>query len=59
MLPGRSELREQRARSDLGEPELKFMHVLADIVAARVERLQGSMVRLTSRLGVQTGGRPQ
>lgn len=37
-------------RSDLGEPELRFMHVLADIVAARVERLQGSMVRLTRRL---------
>lgn len=37
-------------RADLGEPELRFMHVLADIVAARVERLQGSMVRLTKRL---------
>jgi GAF domain-containing protein len=36
---------------DLGEPELRFMHVLADIVAAQIERAQGSMVRLTKRLG--------
>jgi GAF domain-containing protein len=36
-------------RSDLGEPELQFMRVLADIVSARVERVHGSMVRLTKR----------
>lgn len=35
---------------DLGEPELRFMRVLADIVAAQIERTQGSMVRLTRRL---------
>jgi GAF domain-containing protein len=36
-------------RGDLGESELQFMRVLADIVAARVERVHGSMVRLTKR----------
>jgi GAF domain-containing protein len=37
-------------RADLGEPELRFMQVLAAIVAAQIERAQGSMVRLTDRL---------
>lgn len=37
-------------RSDLGEAELRFMHVLAGIVAAQIERAQGSMIRLTNRL---------
>ena len=37
-------------RPGLGEPELRFMHVLAEIVAAQIERTQGSMVRLTNRL---------
>jgi GAF domain-containing protein len=37
-------------RPELGEPELHFMYVLADIVAAQIERAQGSMVRLTNRL---------
>jgi GAF domain-containing protein len=32
-------------RAGLGEPELRFMHVLAGIVASRVERAHGSMVR--------------
>jgi GAF domain-containing protein len=36
-------------RPDLGEPELRFMQVLAGIVAARLERAQGSMVRLAKR----------
>jgi GAF domain-containing protein len=34
----------------LGETELRFMHVLAGIVAAQIERAQGSMVRLTKRV---------
>jgi GAF domain-containing protein len=42
-------------RVGLGEPELRFMGVLAEIVAARIERVQGSMVRLTNRLA---GTRP-
>ncbi len=37
-------------RPGLGEPELRFMNVLADIVAAQIERTHGSMVRLTKRL---------
>jgi GAF domain-containing protein len=37
-------------RGDLGESELHFMHVLAGIVAAQIERAQGSMIRLTNRL---------
>jgi GAF domain-containing protein len=37
-------------RAGLGEPELRFMRVLADIVAAQIERTQGSMVRLAKRL---------
>jgi GAF domain-containing protein len=36
-------------RPGLGEPELRFMQVLAGIVAARIERAQGSMVRLAKR----------
>ena len=32
-----------------GDSELRFMHVLAAIVAARLERAQGSMVRLAQR----------
>jgi GAF domain-containing protein len=36
-------------RPGLGEPELRFMHVLAGIVAARIERAHGSMVRLAER----------
>lgn len=38
-------------RDGLGEPELRFMEVLADIVAAQIERVQGSMIRLNRRLG--------
>jgi GAF domain-containing protein len=38
-------------RPGLGEPELQFMNVLAGIVAARLERAQGSMIRLAKRLG--------
>lgn len=37
-------------RAGLGEPELRFMHVVAGIVAAQIERAAGSMVRLTKRL---------
>ena len=36
-------------RPDLGEPELRFMEVLAGIVAARLDRAHGSMVRLARR----------
>ncbi len=36
-------------RTGLGEPELRFMHVLAGIIAARVERAEGSMVRRLSK----------
>jgi GAF domain-containing protein len=36
-------------RPDLGEPELRFMEVLAGIVAARLDRAHGSMVRLAKR----------
>jgi GAF domain-containing protein len=36
-------------RPGLGEPELRFMHVIAGIVAARLERAHGSMVRLAQR----------
>ena len=36
-------------RPGLGEPELRFMQVLAGIVAARLERAHGSMVRLAKR----------
>jgi GAF domain-containing protein len=36
-------------RPNLGESELRFMYVLADIVAARLERAHGSMVRLARR----------
>jgi GAF domain-containing protein len=39
-----------QARGDLGEAELRFMHVLAGIVAAQIERAHGSMVRMTNRL---------
>jgi hypothetical protein len=38
-------------RPRLGEPELRFMQVLAGIVAARLERAHGSMVRLAQRFG--------
>jgi GAF domain-containing protein len=37
-------------RPGLGEPELRFMHVLAGIAAAQIERAHGSMIRLTNRL---------
>jgi GAF domain-containing protein len=36
-------------RSDLGEPELRFMRVLAEIVGARMDRVEGSMIRITRR----------
>ena len=37
-------------RPGLGGPELRFMYVLADIVAAQIEQAHGSMDRLTHRL---------
>jgi GAF domain-containing protein len=40
-------------RPGLGEPELRFMRVLADIVAAQIERTHGSMVRLSNRLAAK------
>jgi GAF domain-containing protein len=39
-------------RGDLGEAELRFMRVLAAIVAAQIERAHGNMVRLTNRLSI-------
>jgi GAF domain-containing protein len=36
-------------RGDLGEPELRFMRVLAEIVGARMDRVEGSMIRITRR----------
>jgi GAF domain-containing protein len=36
-------------RPGLGAAELRFMYTLADIVAARVDRAQGSMIRRLSR----------
>jgi GAF domain-containing protein len=38
-------------RPALGESEVRFMHVLAGIVAAQIERAHGSMVRMTKRFG--------
>lgn len=37
-------------RPGLGESDLRFMYVLADIVAAQIDQARGSMVRLTNRL---------
>lgn len=34
----------------IGEDELRFMRVLAEIVAVRVEKAQGNLARLTERL---------
>lgn len=34
---------------DLGPEDLRFMQVLASIIAARVERVKGDMARLTAR----------
>ena len=44
----------EQPRSELGSEQLRFMHVLADIVAARVERAQGDLARLTARLGEES-----
>jgi GAF domain-containing protein len=38
------------AAQGLGEDELRFMDVLAGIIAARVEKAQGNLARLTERL---------
>lgn len=43
------------ARTDLGSQELRFMHVLANIVAARVEQVQGNVARLTARFREKQG----
>ena len=43
-------------RAGLGEEELRFMQVLAAIVAAQIERAHGSMVRLTKRLASKQPG---
>jgi GAF domain-containing protein len=34
----------------LGEAELRFMHVLAGIIATRIEQAQGDLARLSARL---------
>ena len=36
-------------KSDIGPEDLRFMQVLASIIAARVEQAQGDMARLTAR----------
>jgi GAF domain-containing protein len=43
------------AAQGLGEDELRFMHVLAGIIAARIERAQGNLARLTERLKKRNG----
>lgn len=40
----------RETRPGLGPDEVRFMQVLADIVAARVERVQGDIARLTDRI---------
>jgi GAF domain-containing protein len=42
-------------RPGLGPDDVRFLQVLADIVAARVERVHGDMARLTERFGAQGG----
>ena len=39
----------KETRPGLGDDEVRFMRVLADIVAARVERVHGDIARLTER----------
>ena len=39
----------RQVRPDLGADEVRFMQVLADIVAARLEQVQGNIARLTER----------
>jgi uncharacterized protein YigA (DUF484 family) len=39
----------KEARAGIGGQEAHFMQVLADIVAARLEQVEGDMARLTSR----------
>jgi len=41
-------------RPGLGPDEVRFMQVLAEIVAARVERVHGDIARLTERFGAKT-----
>jgi GAF domain-containing protein len=38
-------------RPALGPEELRFMHILAGIVAARVDQVRGDLARLTERFG--------
>lgn len=47
------------ARNDLGEQELRFMQVLAGIVATRVERARGELAGRTERLKSRPGHDPQ
>jgi GAF domain-containing protein len=42
-------------RDGLGASDLRFMQVLADIVATRVEQAEGNLARLTERLRAPTG----
>jgi GAF domain-containing protein len=42
------------ARDGLGDAELRFMQVLAGIVATRIDQAQGSLARLTERLGAKS-----
>jgi GAF domain-containing protein len=39
----------RKPRTGLGSEELQFMHTLAGIIAARVERVRGDLSRLTER----------
>jgi GAF domain-containing protein len=43
-------------RAHMGAEELRFMHVLAGIVAARVEQARGDLARLTARFATRHPG---
>ncbi len=43
----------RETRPGLGPDEVRFMQVLADIVAARVERVHGDIARLTERFSAR------
>jgi hypothetical protein len=40
------------SRTDLGEEQVRFMQILAGIVAARIDQARGDLTRLTHRLDV-------
>jgi GAF domain-containing protein len=46
-------------KDGIGADELRFMQILAGIVATRLERARGDLARLTERFGTHRVGRPQ